>query len=74
MEMTKEDYLEALAKRIKTLRKQQGMTQSQLAEKLGTNHTYIVRMEKGGQDSQISSLLAIANALDVTITELVTVG
>lgn len=74
MEMTKEDYLEALAKRIKTLRKQQGMTQSQLAEKLGTNHTYIVRMEKGSQDSQISSLLAIANALDVTIAELVTVG
>ena len=69
--MTNKIYLKKLAERIKMLRKERGLTQGQLAEKLGTNHTAVVRMEKGGQDSRISSLLAVADALGVSIGELV---
>lgn len=71
--MTNEEYKLRLAKRIQQLRKEKGMTQEELAEVLGTNHTFIARMEKGHQDSRITSLLGIARALNVSIGELVTV-
>lgn len=72
--MTDEEYLLALARHIKRLRLANGLTQKSLAEKLGTNHTAIVRLEKGGHNSQITSLRAVADALNVTIGELVTVN
>ncbi|XOV67580.1 MAG: helix-turn-helix domain-containing protein [Fluviicola sp.] len=71
--MTNSEYLQRLATKIKTIRKEKGLTQAQLAEALGTNHTYIVRMERGDQDSRITSLVALANALGIGIGELVSV-
>lgn len=72
-EMTDKEYLAGLAQKIKELRKERGMTQSSLGEKIGTNHTHIVRLEKGIQDCRIISLRAIAKALEVDISELVSV-
>lgn len=69
--MTHEKYLKQLAERIKMRRKEMGMTQEELAEKLGTNHTFVARMEKGGQDSRITSLLKVAEALEIGIEELI---
>lgn len=73
LDMTNEEYKMKLARRIKQLRKSRGMTQEELAEVLGTNHSFIARMEKGFQDSRITSLLVVARALGVTVGELVTV-
>ena len=67
-----EEYKKRLAERIKSLRKERNMSQEEMAEKLGTNHTHVVRMEKGTQDLRLSSLLKIAAALEVEIGELVT--
>ena len=67
-----EEYKMALAKRIKALRLEKNMTQEELAEKMGTNHTHVVRMEKGSQDFRISSLLKISQALEIELGELVT--
>lgn len=69
--MTNEKYLRQLAERIKMRRKEMGMTQEELAEKLGTNHTFVTRMERGTQDSRITSLLKVADALKIGIEELV---
>lgn len=67
-----EEYKIALAKRIKALRLEKNMTQEELAEKMGTNHTHVVRMEKGNQDLRISSLLKISQAFGIELGELVT--
>lgn len=68
-----EEYKLALAKRIKTLRLEKNMTQEELADKMGTNHTHVVRMEKGNQDLRISSLLKISQAFGIEIKDLVSV-
>lgn len=44
---------------IKTLRKEQGLTQEQLAEKCGTSKTYISRIENNASDIRLSTLMRI---------------
>jgi HTH-type transcriptional regulator/antitoxin HipB len=41
------------------MRKQQGLTQEQLAEKCGTTKTYISRIENHAEDMRLSTLLRI---------------
>lgn len=71
--MTQEKYLKQLAERIKNRRIEMGLTQKELAEKLGTNHTFVTRMETGLQDNRISTLLKVAEALEIEIEKLVKV-
>lgn len=44
---------------IQDLRKEQGMTQEQLAEKCGTTKTYISRIENNASDIRLSTLMRI---------------
>ncbi len=44
---------------IQELRKAQGMTQEQLAEKCGTTKTYISRIENNASDIRLSTLMRI---------------
>lgn len=44
---------------LQELRKDQGMTQSQLAEKCGTTKTYISRIENDASDIRLSTLMRI---------------
>ena len=44
---------------IQGLRKEQGMTQGQLAEKCGTTKTYISRIENNASDIRLSTLMRI---------------
>lgn len=71
--MTDSEYLLGLAQNIKNLRKSKGITQKVLGERMGTNHTFIVRLEKGKQDCRISTLLAVSRALNVKLEELISV-
>ena len=41
------------------------MTQSELADKVGTARSYIARVERGETDMQLSSILRIAQALRI---------
>lgn len=56
-------YGEILRKR----RKELGMTQKELAEKVGRERTYINRIEKGETDLQLSSFIRIASALGIML-------
>lgn len=56
-------YGEVLRERRKAL----GMTQKELAEKVGRERTYINRVEKGETDMQLSSFIRIADALGITL-------
>ena len=44
---------------LQELRKEQGMTQEQLAEKCGTTKTYISRIENDASDIRLSTLMRI---------------
>lgn len=52
-----------LAERLKEERKKAGLTQAQLAEKIGTKKSYISRIENGHADVQLSTLFKIFQGL-----------
>ena len=61
---------ELVGKRIRELRKQQLISQEDLAEKADLDRTYITSVECGKRNISIENLYRIANALDVTMEEL----
>lgn len=52
---------------LRERRKELGMTQKELAERVGRERTYINRIEKGETDLQLSSFLRIADALGLML-------
>jgi DNA-binding XRE family transcriptional regulator len=65
------DQLVGGASPIKTFRKYRGMTQSQLAEKIGTTAPYLSQIETGRRTGSVALLSGVASALDVDIDDLV---
>jgi UDP-N-acetylglucosamine 1-carboxyvinyltransferase len=66
-----EDYLQRIGTLIRDARQFRGMTQSQLAEHLGTSQSAINRIEKGQQNLTLDTIARISSSLD---TGLVNVG
>lgn len=62
-EFRKEAYNYCVGQLIMEARKQERMTQSDLAEKLGTNKSYISRVEKGAVEPGIGMFLRMIEAL-----------
>lgn len=58
-------FLKILGKHIATLRKQQHISQEEFAEKSGKMINTISNIERGLTDLKISTLVALARALDV---------
>lgn len=52
---------------IEDARKKAHMTQAELAEKIGTNKSYISRIETGKTEPKISTFYRIASALGFTV-------
>lgn len=52
---------------LRERRKKLGMTQKELAERVGRERTYINRIEKGETDLQLSSFIRIAEALGIML-------
>ena len=52
-----------LGERLKEERQKAGLTQEQLADKIGTKKSYISRVENGHIDIQVSTLLKIFQGL-----------
>lgn len=52
-----------LAECLKEERKKAGLTQEQLAERIGTKKSYISKLENGHADVQLSTLFRIFNGL-----------
>lgn len=59
----KETEAFCLAQTLKEERKRVGLTQEQLAEKIGTKKTYISRLENGKADIQLNTLFRIFEGL-----------
>lgn len=62
-EFDRETEAFCLAQTLKGERKRAGLTQEELAEKIGTKKTYISRLENGKADIQLSTLFRIFEGL-----------
>lgn len=61
-----------VGQKVKNWRLERGYTQKDLAEKLGVKYWVILQYEKGNRRISIERLYAIAGALSVSITDLIT--
>ena len=52
---------------IEEARKKANMTQAELAEKIGTNKSYISRVETGKTEPKVSTFYRIASALGLNV-------
>ena len=59
-----------LGKRIKQLRVMRDMTQEQLAEASNVSISFLGNVERGSKNPTVETIYKIANALDVTMSEL----
>ena len=61
-----------LSANIKKLRKEQGLSQEQLAQKAGITYSTLIKIESGlNKNPTLETLTKIANAFKVKIDELV---
>ena len=68
--MRTRDSLQALARRIRTLRERQGMTQEDFAQRSGISVSYASLLERGERSPSYDTLVQVAAALDVPLAEL----
>lgn len=73
MPMTQDEklFFKQLGARIAQLRKERGLTQTQLAELLGLTQQMVASYEVGRRRVPVSLLLAVADALTISIEELI---
>lgn len=63
----KEAYAYYTGQIIEQARKEANMTQAELAEKIGTNKSYISRVETGRTEPKVSTFYRIASALNLSV-------
>ena len=62
--MIKDKYLQKIGNLIAENRQKQGLTQTQLAEAIGTSQSAINRIENGGQNISIEMIARISEVLN----------
>lgn len=64
------DATQRIAERLKTLRTEKNMTQSEVAEKADINTNYYAKVERGDVTASIPMLEKIATAIGADISEI----
>lgn len=70
---SKQSHMHHLASNLKYLRKSKGLTQAQLAEKLGLKRPIVGAYEEGRSEPKLATLLHLAHFFEVNIDALVSV-
>ena len=60
----------SVGRRVRAERQKAGLSLSQLAEQAGLTKAYLVRLETQGGNPSLDSLVAIADALELTVADL----
>jgi len=60
-----------LGEKLRTLRKQKGLTQTQVSEMLDVSQVYVVQMEKGQKIPNIAMLIKICDVFDISCDKLI---
>lgn len=68
--MKNTDILQKFGNRIRELRKNQGLSQEQLAELTGFHRTYIGMIERGERNPALINIEIFAKAFGINLTEL----
>ena len=63
--------LKALGSAIQRARDAQGVSQEELAHVAGVDRAYLSSIERGGQNPGVMLIFSIANALGITVADLV---
>ena len=66
-----DELLGRIGHRIRAARTERGLTQKALGSLAGVHDVHISRLESGTLDTRISTLRKVAEALDVSVAELV---
>lgn len=64
------DILERFGERVRELRSDQGYSQESFAHEVGIDRTYIGGIERGERNVALRNIERIANALGVTLSDL----
>jgi transcriptional regulator with XRE-family HTH domain len=64
-------YRKVFGEAIRGYRKRAGLTQEKLAELAGMHHNFIGEVERGNMECSLTSMVKIAKALDVRVSDLV---
>lgn len=70
MAHNRDRVLRDFGRRLAQLRHEAGLTQEEVAERSGRHANYIGDIERGQRNPSLMVLLAIAGALDVSLSEL----
>jgi len=73
MKITQGKFKRELGNRIIALRTQLGLTQEQLAHRMGKDKQFINRYEVEGANPTAYILIQLANALEVSVDELLSI-
>ena len=57
-------------KRVRELRLARGLSQEEMAFKIGVHRTYLGGIERGERNPSLKNIAAIATALDISLREL----
>lgn len=68
------NILKSFGNRIRELRREQGLSQEALASKCGLHRTYIGAVERGEKNISLKNIARIAEALGVSLRELLDFG
>ena len=62
--------LEKFGRRVRTVRSLKGISQEELASRAGVHRTYLGGIERGERNPSLRNIAAIAEALDMALSEL----
>ncbi|WP_437823722.1 helix-turn-helix domain-containing protein [Tenacibaculum mesophilum] len=69
LEVLKSEIPIKIGKRVKEIRKQKGLTQTQLAELVGKDRQYLYKIEKAVVTPNVVTISALALAMEVSLKE-----
>ena len=69
LEVLKSEIPIKIGKRVKEIRKQKGLTQTQLAELVGKDRQYLYKIEKAVVTPNVVTISALAIAMEVPLKE-----
>ncbi|MEQ9403210.1 MAG: helix-turn-helix transcriptional regulator [Cyclobacteriaceae bacterium] len=64
------DFSHLVGKELKSLREQAGLTQNELAVKIGKDTDYLSKIERGKRTPSLKTLITIAKVLNVKLHDL----
>ena len=65
-----EDYSKRLGENLKRIRTKKGITQIEIAKKLGADRSFVSNIENGKTNPTLSTITNLAKALSVPVNEL----